>query len=95
MVYRVILSEDAKNQFGRLDKSVKLRVSKKLTQMEREDISYRHLGHGLPLYVAEIAGYRASFEQNDEAKTREVLFVGTHKEYENWYQYAFREKHAA
>lgn len=45
----------------------------------------RGLRH-LPFVVEEVGQYRIALFQDDEKKTKEVHFVGDHKQYEKWYR---------
>jgi hypothetical protein len=38
------------------------------------------------MQVEETGQYRIAFYQNEETRTKEIHFVGTHKQYEKWYK---------
>jgi len=42
--------------------------------------------HSTHMQVEELGQYRIAFYQNEETRTKEVYFVGTHKQYEKWYK---------
>lgn len=86
MKYSVVIEDDTRRELLRLDRSLTVRLLKKLTQLEREDVSSRHLHHGLPYFVEEVSGFRIVFAKDDELRTKRVLFIGDHKEYEKWFR---------
>ncbi|MFH1200540.1 MAG: hypothetical protein V1708_05735 [Candidatus Micrarchaeota archaeon] len=86
MSYTVLFTTEAGSMLDALDKSVRVRLIKKIAKMERKDLPSRHLKAGLPHFVEESGGYRIVFEM--EGKTKLVVFVGDHKQYENWYSQA-------
>ena len=85
MTYSIAFTDEASEMLSRLDKSIQIRLFKKIVQLEREDFSSRHLKQGLPFFVEEAGGYRIVFEMNEREKKKVVLFVGDHKQYEKWY----------
>lgn len=85
MTYRVILEGEARENFLQLDKSIRLRIARKLVQLERKDLPARHMKHGLSFFVAEVSGYRIAFRVNEENKSKDLEFVGDHKAYQKWY----------
>jgi hypothetical protein len=90
-VFTLVYVESALRALKKMDKSVQFRLAKKLRQLERPDLRWRHLRHGLPHEVAEVSGYRIAFLTNDALKTRVVDFIGTHKQYELWFKQAQAE----
>lgn len=86
MTYNVILEKEARVQFLELDAANQDRVRKKLTRLERDDIKSRHLKHGLQSFVEEVGQYRIAFRIQEATKTKQVVFIGDHKEYEKWYK---------
>ncbi len=70
--------------YSSLDKSIKIRILKKLDQLKAKEKS-RHLGLGLPFFVEEVGQYRIVFKQDDVAKIKEIYFIGDHKQYQDWY----------
>jgi mRNA-degrading endonuclease RelE of RelBE toxin-antitoxin system len=68
----------------KLESHIKTRIIKKL-KLLKEEREFRHLRFGLPYFVLEIGQYRICFTEDDEKKTRTLIFVGNHKEYEKWY----------
>ena len=57
---------------------------KKLDQMEQPLVG-RGL-HGSRFLVEEVGQYRIAYEQDEPARMKSVHFVGTHKQYEEWYR---------
>lgn len=86
MPYSVLLEEDARKMFLKLDNSVRERIGKKLKQLELEESNSRHLEHGVPVFVEEVGQYRIVFKKREELKQKRVVFIGDHKEYEKWYK---------
>jgi len=84
VTYSVIYSEGAKQALKTLDRPIQERIIRKINQLEREDFSSRHLGFGLPFFVEEVGGYRATFEKDDKTKTKTIAFIGDHKQYQKW-----------
>ena len=70
--------------FKKFDKGLSGRVWKKILQL-RQPIKHRHLQHGLPFFVEEVAGNRILFKTFENEKLKKVFFVGTHKQYKKWY----------
>jgi hypothetical protein len=86
MNYTVLLESEAQEKFISLDKSIQIKIAKKLLQMERADFSSRHLKHGTPYFVEEIGQHRIAYIQDDKLMQRQVMFIGDHKEYEKWFK---------
>jgi mRNA-degrading endonuclease RelE of RelBE toxin-antitoxin system len=85
-MFEVVLDTEAEEQFNLLDKTQKERFGKKISKLQ-ELIKTRHLKHGLPFFVVEVGQYRICFEQ--QQNLRKIRFVGTHKQYEDWYKEFF------
>ncbi len=85
MPYDVLFEENAKKQFLKLDKSIRLEIEKKLKQLERDDLKSRHLERGLPVFTEEVGQYRIVFAVDEQLKQKHVVFMGKHKDYEKWY----------
>lgn len=86
MKYFVVLERSAANQLNKIDKSVKLKILKKIKKLEEKNSS-RHLKKGFPFFVAEVGQHRICFEVREKCKPMKKIihFVGNHKEYEKWY----------
>ncbi|MFH0955355.1 MAG: hypothetical protein V1777_04600 [Candidatus Micrarchaeota archaeon] len=69
--------------FSKLDTSVQQILLKKILKLQHL-ITARHLKHGVPIFVVEAGQYRICFREKQ--KTREILFAGSHKQYEKWYK---------
>ncbi|MEK6959101.1 MAG: hypothetical protein AABW59_03600 [archaeon] len=70
--------------FSRFDKQTQRQILKKLEHM-KQPLLARGL-HSSNFQVEEIGQYRIAFYQNDENHTKEIHFVGNHKQYEKWYK---------
>ena len=86
MPYQVIVETEAKERFLALDNSVRIKILKKLKQMEIEDLQSRHFKHGIPVFIEEVGQFRIIFKLKGELKEKRVMFIGDHKEYEKWYK---------
>ncbi len=84
--YRIEFEPEAEESYAGLDKSLRNRIDKTLSKMERDELVSRHLKRGLPVFVEEVAGYRIAFKVREELKQKRILFVGDHKAYERWYR---------
>ncbi len=69
--------------YAKFNSSEKERVWKKIQQLKFLSRP-RHLKHGLPFFVAEAGQFRVCFEEVQKSRT--IVFVGTHKQYEQWYK---------
>lgn len=83
-MYPVIFHPKALERLNALDRSVQMKLYKKIAQLEN-GLPARHLKHGLPYFVVELGSYRIAFVVEPD-KTRKIFFVGDHKEYKNWYK---------
>jgi len=70
--------------FSDFDNETKKRVIKKINQME-QPLRARGL-HSARIKVEEVGQYRIAFFQDEEKGTKEIHFVGNHKQYEKWYK---------
>ncbi|MFH0971821.1 MAG: hypothetical protein V1835_04610 [Candidatus Micrarchaeota archaeon] len=86
MTYEVYLTPFAQKQLEGIDKSERLSIAKKLVQLQRDEIGSRHLKFGLKFNVVEVGQYRICFKVFEEKASKEVRFIGNHKEYEHWYK---------
>ena len=84
MPYALVYDEDWNKHFRDFDKTIQVRLIKKLEQLKIKGKS-RHLGHGVPFFVEEVGGYRIVFTVDEASKTKKIWFVGNHKQYEKWY----------
>ena len=84
MNFQVVVDREPQDYLRKLDNSVRLRILKKLVQLKRDDLNLRHLRHGLKHHVGEVGGYRIALLQDENAKTRTIVFIGNHEEYEKW-----------
>lgn len=82
-MYRVFFEDGWDGRFGRLDKSVQIRVWKKVLRI-KAGLPARHLGQGVDYFVEEVGQYRIAYKSNEQTKERRFHFVGTHKEYMKW-----------
>ncbi len=82
--YALDYDEEWDVHFKDFDSTVQLQVMNKIQQLKTPR-QHRHLKHGKPYFVEESGGYRIVFKVNENAKTKTIRFVGTHKQYEKWY----------
>ena len=83
MSFGIFLDDKAIEQLDNLDNSIRIRLLKKLKQMEGKDTA-RHLEKGLPYFVEEIGQYRIAFILKREIMQKQVVFIGDHKDYGKW-----------
>ena len=69
--------------FKKFDNSVKKRILKKFEQMKHSQMS-RGL-HTSRFLVEEVGQFRIAFLLDEETRTKNIHFVGNHKQYEKWY----------
>ena len=62
---------------------IQTRIWKKIDQIEK-GLKCRHLGHGIPFFVAEIGQNRVVFSEYKQNNVRKIFFAGKHKDYERW-----------
>ena len=82
-MYRVVFEDVWDERFDRLDKSVQIRIWKKVLQI-KNGLPGRHLEQGWDYFVEEAGQYRIAYKSFEETKVRRFYFVGTHKEYMKW-----------
>lgn len=82
--YTLKFSEKAKNQYDVLDKSIKIKCDKKLLQLSHQNKKRRHLKFGESFFVEEVGQYRIIYEIIDTEIVILILFIGKHKEYDNF-----------
>ncbi len=70
--------------FQGFDKSIRIQILKKLQQM-KQPLSGRGL-HGSHILVEEVGQYRIAFEQDEQNRIKFIHFIGSHKQYEEWYR---------
>ncbi len=83
MEYSLEFDEGWDCYFKRLDKSMKVRVWKKIQQL-KGSVPSRHLKKGLDFHVSEIGQYRLCYKIDDNKMAKTIYFVGNHKDYEKW-----------
>ncbi len=71
--------------FETMDGPTRTRIWKKIQQF-KQPMKHRHFKHGLPYFIEEAGGHRIVLEVNESEKTKNIIFVGTHKQYEKWYR---------
>ena len=82
---RLQRSRGTDDTLQRLDRSVQIKIYKKLSRLARPELVSRHLQHGKPHFVEEAGGWRIAYIQDEKKMERRVVFIGTHKDYEKWY----------
>ncbi len=73
--------------FQKFDRSIQMEILKKLDHMKQPLVA-RGL-HNSHYQVEGVGQYRIAFYQNNKTKTKEIHFVGNHKQYEDWYRSQF------
>ena len=69
--------------FKKFDKATREQIMKKLDQMD-QPLQARGM-HSSKYQVEEVGQYRIAFRQDEKTLTKEVHFIGNHKQYEKWY----------
>ena len=87
--YSVLLTDEALASLNKLDQSVIERVKKKLEALSTLRPA-RTLKKHPDVWVLEIGDFRALYLINKTAKTRNVFFIGDHKDYEKKYFQMFK-----
>jgi len=70
--------------FNGLDQTIQSHIFKKINRLQFE-IHARHF-HKLNFFILEVGQYRIAFFENKSTRTRIVVFVGNHTQYEKWYK---------
>ena len=87
--YCVLLTDEALAALNKLDKSLRVRVKKKLKSLSTLKPARTLKKHG-EAWVLEIGDHRAMHLIDEGAKTRTIFFIGNHKEYEKKYLLMFK-----
>lgn len=83
-----IYTDEFSYELEKLDNSVSIFVIKKINQSIIEK-KFKKLKH-FNINILKIGQYRVGFIDNEDKRI--FLFVGTHKEYEQWYSKLTKEK---
>ena len=75
-------------RFEGLEKTLKARALKKIQKILVAPHK-RHMLNGARFFVGELGQYRIVYRVFDELMEVRFYFIGTHKEYENWYSRRF------
>ncbi|HLC93268.1 MAG TPA: hypothetical protein VJH23_06200 [archaeon] len=70
--------------FAKFDKAVREKILKKLEQM-KQPLTSRGM-HASRYQVEEAGQYRIAFIQDENTRTKNIHFIGDHKQYEKWYR---------
>jgi mRNA-degrading endonuclease RelE of RelBE toxin-antitoxin system len=87
--YGVFLTDEALAALNKFDKRVRERVKKRLEALRTLRPARTLKKHG-EVWILGIGDYRAMYLIDEDAKTRTVFFIGSHKEYEQRYLLMFR-----
>ncbi|MEW6328807.1 MAG: type II toxin-antitoxin system RelE/ParE family toxin [Candidatus Micrarchaeota archaeon] len=87
--YRVLITDEALAVLNKLDKAVRGRVKKKLEALSSLRPA-RTLKKHRDIWILGIGDYRALYLIDENARTRTVFFIGSHKEYEKKYLLMFK-----
>ncbi len=86
-MYQIAYDDKWGYYFDQLDEETKERVVKKIKKI-LEFPEKRHLKH-INFFVDEIGQNRITYAVYKEQNKVKFYFVGTHKEYEKWYDHFF------
>jgi mRNA-degrading endonuclease RelE of RelBE toxin-antitoxin system len=75
-------------RLAKLEIKIQIR-SKKVTDKLKQAKKRRHLKKGNPYFVENLGQYRILYKLYEDEKIIELLFIGTHKEYEKYYKQLF------
>jgi len=81
--YSLEFAKGWEDTFGKLDRSMRERVWKKIQQPKMQ-MPARHLKQGLAFFVSEAGQYRIAYKADEKRKVKTIYFVGDHEEYEKW-----------
>ncbi len=84
MFFNLSFSSISAKQYKKLDASIKLKIKKKILQLKKQNKKRRHLRFGVPYFVEEIGQYRVIYNLDEIKKEITILFLGKHKNYENY-----------
>jgi len=87
--WKVVLEESALGQLNSLDKPIRERIRKKLEAM-RAIPPARTLKRHTETWVQDAGGYRIMYMVDFKSKTKTIVFIGDHKEYERKYMQMFK-----
>jgi len=87
--WKVVLEESALGQINCLDKPIRERIKKKLETM-RLISPTRTLKRHAETWVQDVGGYRIMYLADFKSKTKTIVFIGDHKEYERKYMQMFK-----
>lgn len=87
--WKVVLEESALGQLNRLDGPIRERIRKKLESM-RALPPARALKRHAETWVQDVGGYRIMYLADFKSKTKTIVFIGDHKEYERKYMQMFK-----
>jgi mRNA-degrading endonuclease RelE of RelBE toxin-antitoxin system len=84
----IIYTDEFSYELEKLDNSISIHVIKKIKQsmVERNFKKLKHFN----VNILKVGQYRVGFLDKEEKRI--LLFVGTHKEYEEWYSKQTKEK---
>ncbi len=86
MSYSIVWKISAQERFLAMEKTIRIRISRKIAKLSEVQKSSRHLRSNLPFFVEEVGQYRICFEIDETTQSKIIYFVGDHKEYEGWYK---------
>jgi mRNA-degrading endonuclease RelE of RelBE toxin-antitoxin system len=87
-MYGLIYTKQYQTQFYKLDKSVRINIFNKLPEL-LTDKKFKRLKY-FNVGILKVGQYRVGFLDKEEKRI--LLFVGTHKEYEEWYSKQTKER---
>ena len=85
-LFELAFADGWDRHYSRMDSAEQKKAWKKILQL-KELPKARHLRQGVPIFVAESGQNRICFRE--KGILREILFVGSHKQYQKWYSRFF------
>ncbi len=76
--------DDSREEFLRLDNSLKIIFKKRMLKLQEEFIHQRHLRHGVPYYVEDVTKQARLVYEIENETIWIIHCFATHKEYERW-----------
>jgi len=80
--WKLLFRKNWDKHFKKFDKPTQEKILAKFEQM-KQSLASRGL-HSSKYLVEEAGQYRIAFIQNNSMRTKDIHFVGNHKQYEKW-----------
>lgn len=82
-MYKIKLMPGWDDHYKKFDKNTQEIILNKIEKQQQETKT-RHLKYGLVFFVAECGQNRIALKINEQEQTKEIWFVGNHKQYDRW-----------